>query len=147
MYRFYFLLHCQLAKNSTGTLGSLSHSIHSLNFDIYQLPTFVKCYNYSNYVITEKIQCYQITSFCRQQDLDLNSELDKLWEIFRHGFPYFKNHFLNTDFRTSRIQISYGFHKFYHNLSGICNILHSLQRSKVQISSSFITHASKTLTE
>lgn len=28
-----------------------------------------------------------------------------------------KNHFLNTDFRTSRIQITYGFHKVYHNLT------------------------------
>lgn len=76
-------------KEYTGTLGSQSHSIHPLNFDIYQVSTFVKCYNYSNYVITEKIQCYQITSFCRLPNLNL-TELNNLWEIVRRGFPYFK---------------------------------------------------------
>lgn len=65
---FIFCFIASWQKKSTGTLGLLSHPIHSLNFDIYQVSTFVKCYNYSNYVITEKIQCYQITFFCRQPD-------------------------------------------------------------------------------
>lgn len=55
-----------------------------------------------------------------------------------------KNHFLNTVFRTTRIQISYGFHKFYHHLSGVFNVLYTVQRSKVQ-TTSLSTHASQFL--